>query len=142
MNPHHCLLVAVAALSLVACQSRSDLTQSSLTLTTSTDDSVTFNVQLGKNQSLSFQCGDSGTTFYCTSPEVRVGRLIVGKSEPGLTVSGDFFGHANPNATEVRILADIKEENGRYRVATYSQAPATGLPPVTDIPVYVYLGKK
>jgi hypothetical protein len=142
MNTYHCLLVAVAALSLVACQSRSDLTQSSLTLTTSTEDSVTFNVELGKNQSLFVQFGENGHTFSCASPEVRVGRLIVGKSEPGFAVSGDFFGYANPNATAVKILADIKEEKGRYRFATYSQAPATGHTPVTDIPVYVYLGKK
>jgi hypothetical protein len=135
MNPHCCLLAA-AALSLVACHSRSDLTQSSLALTASTEDSVTFKVQLGKGQSVSVQFGDGGTTLSTTSPQVRSGQLIVGKSGGGLTVSGDFFGHANPNATAVRFLGDIKEENGRYRVATYSQDPAT------DIPVYVYLGKK
>jgi hypothetical protein len=135
MNPHRCLLAA-AALSLAACHSRSDLTQSSLALTASTEDSVTFKVQLGKGQSVSVQFGDGGTTLSTTSPQVRTGQLIVGKSGGGLTVSGDFFGHSNPNASAVRILADIKEENGRYRVATYSQDPTT------DIPVYVYLGKK
>ena len=93
-------------------------------------------VQLGKGQSVSVQFGDGGTTLSCISPQVRAGQLIVSKSGGGLTVSGEFFGHFNPNATAVRILADIKEESGRYRVATYSQNPAT------DIPVYVYLGKK
>ena len=135
MNLHRCLLAA-AALSLVACHSRSESARSSLTLAGSTEDSATFNVRLGNGQSVSVQFGDGGPTLSCTSPEVRSGQLIVGKAGGGLTVSGDFFGHSNPNAIAVRVLADIKEDNGRYRVATYSH------PPATDIPVYVYLGKK
>lgn len=137
-------LLLCAALGLVAgCNSRTRVAQSELVLKEATPEHVVFAVRLRKGESIVVNsAGDTdspNTSSYIPEQDI-VGQLIVEKLPVGMKIRGNFLELYLPQATDVRLLENIKEEDGRFRVATFTDS-RFGLH-VRDIPVIVYLGSK
>jgi len=133
MKPLMLVGVLVYCLALFGCgRSGDSVARSTLAVADATGRSIIFVVQLRKGDSVCVALGDNGTTLSYTPERDASGQLVVEHSGRGLKISG-LLGYDNPGANNVKLLESVREENGRFRVATYTEWD------VPNIPVYVHL---
>lgn len=130
------ILVVVTCLAAFGCERPgATVAQSTLAVAEATEHGVIFAVQLRKGDAVCVTFGDKGTTISHVPAHDEVGKLVLEKANSGLRISG-LLSHTNTGASEVKFLENIREEDGSFRVGTYTDWD------VHEIPIYVHLKER